>query len=98
MSFLVIEIFLFSSIIGLRLIDIEVYDDLVGNAYSTPGQYLKLKTDDSPETKPSFLAIASPPSSKTFSFLIKENENNVALTSIQPGSTGLRSYTLYLLK
>jgi hypothetical protein len=73
--------------IGLRLIDIEVYDDLVGNAYSTPGQYLKLKTDDSPDTKPSFLAIASPPSSKTFSFLIKENENNVALTSIQPGST-----------
>lgn len=71
---------------GLRLIDISVTDPSVAAAFSNPGQYLKLKTDSGVDTKPSFLAIASPPQQKdTFQFLIKETENNGALTSALAG-------------
>lgn len=40
------------------------------------------------QTKPGFYAIASPPNptSNTFTFLIKETENNAFLTSTSPGS------------
>lgn len=72
--------------IGLRSIDIEIEHDCLSEAYKTPGQYLKLKTSDDNEAKPSFLAIASPPSStSTFSFLVKETDDNTAFTKAKPG-------------
>lgn len=74
--------------LGLRNIAVEIADSRIGEAYITPGQYLKLKTDNNEDTKPAFLAIASPPSEKqVFNFLIKETDNNAVLTSAKPGES-----------
>lgn len=74
--------------IGLRNIAVDITDSRIGDAYTNPGQYLKLKTDEGEDTKPSFLAIASPPQQKqVFNFLIKETENNAVLTTIKPGES-----------
>jgi hypothetical protein len=75
---------------GLRLIGVAIGDPSVAAAYTTPGQYLKLKTDAGPDTKAAFLAIASPPSQQgAFSFLVKETDSNAALTGAAPGSSVL---------
>jgi len=67
---------------GLRLIDIEVPESL-SSTYIHPGQYVKLKAGD---TKPAFLAIASPPSKgNIFSFLIKETASNGYITTAKEG-------------
>lgn len=58
----------------------------VAEEFAIPGQYVQLKpTEDS---KPLFLAIASPPSdSSTFEFLIKKTESNDWITSLTAAET-----------
>ena len=73
--------------VGLRKILVQV-DPSVAATYIAPGQYVQIKTG---EGKPGFYAIASPPStggesSGVFTFLIKENESNLFLTSASTGS------------
>lgn len=74
--------------IGLRKIEIQV-DPSIVSTYISPGQYVQIKTG---EGKPGFYAIASPPSksegegSGIFTFLIKENDSNLFLTSASSGS------------
>lgn len=67
---------------GLRLIDLEVGEDLTSK-YVNPGQYVKLKVGDA---KPSFFAIASPPApGNSLSFLIKESPNNDFILNAKAG-------------
>lgn len=54
--------------------------------YTVPGQYVQIRLNE--DTKPLFLAIASPPSpdNAAFEFLIKKTEGNEWMTSAAPGS------------
>lgn len=54
--------------------------------YTVPGQYVQIRLNE--ETKPLFLAIASPPNAENaaFEFLIKKTEGNEWLTSAVPGA------------
>jgi NAD(P)H-flavin reductase len=69
---------------GMKLITVDVPDG-VKDGYMIPGQYCQMKIGDG---KAGFYAIASAPSteSNTFTFLIKENENNGVLTSAPVGT------------
>jgi len=71
---------------GLRKIQIQV-DASITATYTAPGQYVQIKTG---EGKPGFYAIASPPgdgeSSGLFTFLVKENDSNLFLTSATTGA------------
>ncbi|CAA0832999.1 FAD/NAD(P)-binding oxidoreductase [Striga hermonthica] len=70
-------------------IDVSDTPDLAGS-YTTAGQYLQLRLQD-PDTKPAFLAIASPPSTAVskgvFEFLIKSAAGSTAelLCGLQKG-------------
>jgi len=57
-------------------------------AYEIPGQYVQVRLNDE-ETKPLFLAIASPPDKEnaSFEFLVKKTEGNEWITSATPGTT-----------
>jgi len=77
---------------GMKVLTVDVPDE-VKEGYKTPGQYCQMKVG---ENKPGFYAIASPPpaaegGSNTFTFLIKENENNKVLTDATPGTEVLIS-------
>ncbi|KAG7352129.1 oxidoreductase FAD/NADP-binding domain containing protein [Nitzschia inconspicua] len=54
--------------------------------YTIPGQYVQIRLNE--DTKPLFLAIASPPSPENaaFEFLIKKTEGNEWMTSATPGT------------
>jgi NAD(P)H-flavin reductase len=54
--------------------------------YNIPGQYVQIRFNE--ETKPLFLAIASPPSAEnaSFEFLIKKRDDNDWMTSAAPGT------------
>jgi NAD(P)H-flavin reductase len=70
---------------GLRTIDVEVSTE-AAESYLTPGQYVQMKSG---ESKPGFYAIASAPSKENnrFTFLIKETENNAAITGCAEGAS-----------
>ena len=70
---------------GLRFISIEASSEIC-NLYKIPGQYVQIRK--SAESKPGFYAIANPPTidSTTLSFLVKETENNIDVTSASIGS------------
>lgn len=55
--------------------------------YKVPGQYAQVRLNDD-DTKPLFLAMASPPSPEnpSLEFLIKKTEGNDWITSIAPGT------------
>jgi len=55
--------------------------------YSVPGQYVQLRLNE--DTKPLFLAIASPPNKEnaSFEFLIKKTDGNEWITSASAGTT-----------
>ena len=81
---------------GMKLITVEVPEN-IKEGYTVPGQYCQMKVGDG---KPGFYAIASAPpateglgegSSTTFTFLIKENENNGVLTGAASGAEVLVS-------
>ena len=57
----------------------------VAKEYTIPGQYVQVRSTE--ETKPLFLAIASPPNadSNTFEFLIKKTDDNEWMTAAAPG-------------
>jgi NAD(P)H-flavin reductase len=54
--------------------------------YTIPGQYVQIRLNE--ETKPLFLAIASPPSTEnaSFEFLIKKTDGNEWMTNAVPGT------------
>jgi NAD(P)H-flavin reductase len=55
--------------------------------YSIPGQYVQVRLNE--ETKPLFLAIASPPAAEnaSFEFLIKKTDGNEWMTNAVPGTS-----------
>ena len=65
-------------------IHVELQSD-VAKEYTIPGQYVQVRSTE--ETKPLFLAIASPPNadSNTFEFLIKKTDDNEWMTAAAPG-------------
>ena len=65
-------------------IHLELQSD-VSKEYTIPGQYVQVRSTE--ETKPLFLAIASPPNadSNTFEFLIKKTDDNEWMTAAAPG-------------
>eukprot|EP01041_Mallomonas_annulata_P003800 gene3800-7551_t len=69
---------------GLRLLEIDVESDTMSQ-YKTPGQYVQIRVNS--ESKPGFYAIANAPGASTFSFLIKETENNAQVTAAIEGTT-----------
>lgn len=70
---------------GLRNIIIETTPDIC-NLYKIPGQYVQIRKNA--DSKPGFYAIANPPTidATTFSFIVKEAENNAQFTSADVGS------------
>eukprot|EP00607_Mallomonas_marina_P011073 CAMPEP_0182423814 /NCGR_PEP_ID=MMETSP1167-20130531/9885_1 /TAXON_ID=2988 /ORGANISM="Mallomonas Sp, Strain CCMP3275" /LENGTH=247 /DNA_ID=CAMNT_0024603099 /DNA_START=134 /DNA_END=877 /DNA_ORIENTATION=- len=71
---------------GLRLMEIETTPD-VCSLYKLPGQYVQIRA--AADAKPGFYAICNAPksSSSSFSFLIKDVENNSFLTNAKEGET-----------
>jgi len=65
---------------------VELENEESSKEYNVPGQYVQLRLDD--DTKPLFLAIASPPDeeSNVFEFLVKKTEGNEWLTSASSGA------------
>jgi NAD(P)H-flavin reductase len=63
-------------------VTVDVPQDVM-EGYKVPGQYVQLKENDSEDSKPLFLAIASPPSTDgtKMEFLIKKTDNNDWITS-----------------
>lgn len=61
-------------------VQMEVSDELA-STFLVPGQYVQVKPDE--ETKPLFLAIASPPDpdESSFEFLVKKTKDNAWITS-----------------
>lgn len=68
---------------GIRFLEFDVKPELA-EAYKIPGQYVQIKLGS--EGKPGFYAMACAPGSASFSFIVKETENNVGLTSAKIGS------------
>jgi NAD(P)H-flavin reductase len=56
--------------------------------YTVPGQYIQLRLNEE-DTKPLFLAIASPPNQEnaSFEFLIKKTDGNEWITASKPGQS-----------
>ena len=75
---------------GMKLVTVNVPDEVKGG-YSAPGQYCQMKVGE--DAKAGFYAIASAPNaeSNSFTFLIKENDNNQVLTGASEGADVLIS-------
>lgn len=74
---------------GLRLISLEAAPDYVAT-FKQPGQFVQAKA--TPDAKPSFFAISSPPGAAgPLEFLIKEADSNAWLTGSQKGDIVLLS-------